>query len=74
MDAVTVFNFQDQHEVRTVVRDGEPWFVAKDICDILGLENTTNALRSLDEDELSLIKLNSGGQVRETLCVLESGL
>ena len=74
MDAVTVFNFQDQHEVRTVVRDGEPWFVAKDICDILGLENTTNALRSLDEDELSLIKLNSGGQVREMLCVLESGL
>ncbi len=29
MDAVTVFNFQDQHEVRTVIRNGEPWFVAK---------------------------------------------
>lgn len=30
---------------------GEPWFVAKDVCDILELGNTTNALRALDEDE-----------------------
>lgn len=30
---------------------GEPWFVAKDVCDILKLGNTTNALRALDEDE-----------------------
>lgn len=31
--------------------EGEPWFVAKDVCDILELGNTTNALRALDEDE-----------------------
>ena len=30
---------------------GEPWFIAKDVCDILELGNTTNALRALDEDE-----------------------
>lgn len=34
---------------------GEPWFVAKDICDALGLANTTEALRGLDDDEVSNI-------------------
>lgn len=71
---VTVFNFQDVHEVRTIIRDGEPWFVAKDICDILGIQNTSDAVRNLDDDELVSEKAISGGQVREMLCVSESGL
>lgn len=58
MNEVTVFSFQNQHEVRTVVRDGEPWFVAKDICDILELENVTRALDTLDNDEKSSINPN----------------
>ena len=37
--------------VRTVEKDSEVWFVAKDVCDILELSNPTEALRSLDEDE-----------------------
>ena len=32
------FTFRGQN-VRTVIRDGEPWFVAKDVCDVLELEN-----------------------------------
>ena len=71
MDAVTVFNFQDQHEVRTVVRDGEPWFVAKDICDILELTNPTVAIESLDDDERSKYSLGRQGEVN---IVNESGL
>ena len=58
MNEVTVFSFQNQHEIRTVVRDGEPWFVAKDICDILELENVTRALDTLDNDEKSSINPN----------------
>lgn len=58
MNEVTVFSFQNQHEIRTVIRDGEPWFVAKDICDILELENVTRALDSLDNDEKSSINPN----------------
>ena len=31
-----IFNYQDQ-QVRTVVKDGQPWFVAKDVCNVLNL-------------------------------------
>jgi prophage antirepressor-like protein len=62
MNEVTIFKFNEQ-VVRTI-RDeyGEPWFVARDTCDILGLENITWALEGLDDDELTLVKLKSGGQ------------
>lgn len=41
--------------IRAARVDGEPWFVAKDVCDALGLSNTTEALRNLDTDEVSNI-------------------
>lgn len=71
MNEVTVFNFNGQSQVRTVVRDGEPWFVAKDICDILELTNPTVAIESLDDDERSKYSLGRQG---ETNIVNESGL
>lgn len=74
MNDLTVFKFEGTREVRTVIKDGEPWFVAKDICDILGIQNTSDAVRNLDDDELVSEKAISGGQVREMLCVSESGL
>lgn len=58
MNEVTVFSFQNQHEIRTMVRDEEPWFVAKDICDILELENVGQMLSTLDNDEKSSINPN----------------
>ena len=55
---------------------GEPWFVAKDVCDILELENTTNALRALDEDEKTNITncnvAQNGG--RAPIIISEPGL
>ena len=69
-----VFNYTEQHQIRTTVIDGEPWFVAKDVCDVLGLSNITEALRGLDEDELSSEILKSGGQNREMRTISESGL
>lgn len=46
------FNF-NSNEVRVLAdNQGEPWFVAKDVCDILGLTNTSVALSQLDEDEV----------------------
>lgn len=74
MNDLTVFRFEGTREVRTVIKDGEPWFVAKDICDILGIQNTSDAVRNLDDDELVSEKAISGGQVRGMLCVSESGL
>ena len=46
-----VFNYTEQHQIRTTVIDGEPCFVAKDVCDVLGLSDVTSALRTLDSDE-----------------------
>ena len=51
-----VFNYQD-HNVRTVLIDGEPWFVAKDVCDILELEQVSRAMDRLDTDERALLKV-----------------
>jgi prophage antirepressor-like protein len=60
-------------QVRVVERDGEPWLLARDVCDILGLGNVTEALRELDDDELTSEILNSGSQRREMKLVSEPG-
>ena len=46
-----VFKYMEKHQIRTTVIDDTVWFVAKDVCDVLGLADVTSALRSLDEDE-----------------------
>ena len=38
-------------KVRVVMRDGEPWFVAKDVCTCLEIANVSDACSRLDEDE-----------------------
>lgn len=61
--------------LRVIVRDGEPWFVAKDVTDALGLTNITVALAGLDEDEKAQLQesLSSHGG-RPQLIINESGL
>lgn len=52
------------NQVRVVSRNGSPWFVAKDVCDVLGIVNTTQAVARLDEDErdnLSSTEVNGRG-------------
>ena len=73
-EELDIFNFNEK-EVR-IHRDknGKPWFVAKDVCDVLGLSNITEALRNLDGDELTSEILKSGNQGREMKLVSESGL
>ena len=71
--AVIPFVFSDQ-QVRALTINGEPWFVARDVCDILEIENVTKAVYGLDDDELTLLKVRSGGQERDMNCVSESGL
>lgn len=57
--------------VRTVLRDGEPWFVAADVCRALELSNPTVSVGRLDDDERA--KLNLGRQGEGTI-VSEPGL
>jgi len=57
--------------VRVIVRDGEPWFVARDVCECLEIENPTVAVQRLDEDERAKFNLGRQG---ETNIVSEAGL
>ncbi len=49
---LTPFVF-DGHELRTIIIDGMPWVVASDVCEILGLGNTTDALKGTRKDRLA---------------------
>ena len=59
VNELQVFNYNGQ-QVRTVEKDGGVWFVAKDVCDILGLEQVTNAIKPLDDDEKMTLNLSKG--------------
>lgn len=61
-------------EIRTVMIDGEPWFVARDVCDVLGLKDVSMALSRLDEADTSQAGIRSGGQSRQVRTINESGL
>ena len=69
-----LFNYEGQ-QVRTAVKDGQPWFAGKDVCEILDLGNTAQALSRLEDDEIDGIILNdSVGRQQSMLCVNEFGL
>lgn len=55
--------------------NGEPWFVAKDVCDILGLENSRKATAELDPDEKNTVTISDGipGNPNKTI-ISEPGL
>lgn len=74
------FTFED-HEIRTVIRDGDPWFIASDVCKALGLSNPSKSVSSLDDDEKQLfngdsnLKLESAGNGAQSMIIInESGL
>ncbi len=59
-----------------IIKDehGEPWWVARDVCDILGIGNISDAMGRLDDDERGSIQLNTPGGVQKVWGVNESGL
>ncbi|MFC0559660.1 BRO-N domain-containing protein [Halalkalibacter alkalisediminis] len=56
-----VFSF-DGVNVRTVVVDEEVYFVAKDVCDVLDIKNTTQAIQKLDDDERAMFNIGRQGE------------
>lgn len=75
MNNLEVFNFESK-EVRTLLIDNEPWFVGKDVADILGYSKSRNAIAlHVDEDDaLKQGLTDSLGRVQETIIINESGL
>lgn len=64
--------------VRIIMREGQPWFVGKNICDVLGLANARQALSNLDEDEKITVQNSDGnprkGVPHQLTLISESGL
>jgi len=75
--ALQAFAF-DSHAVRVVTIDDAPWFVAKDVCECLGIEwkgsGLTGSLAALDKDEKGLQTLQTLGGQQEMAVINESGL
>lgn len=72
MNELEVFENPEFGEIRVIERDGEPWFVAADVCRALDISNPTDALKRLDDDERA--RFNLGHPMNETNFVNEPGL
>lgn len=76
MDDLKIFENKEFGEIRTVIKDGEPWFVGKDVTKILGYERPTKAiLDHVDGEDLDAVPIqDSIGRMQNTPVVNESGL
>ena len=75
MNKVTIFKYEENKLVRTMNISGEPWFVLKDVCDVLGLSTPARVAERLDSDEVSQAHLiDSMGRSQEMTIISESGL
>lgn len=64
MNELTVFNNEEFGEIRTITIDGEPWFVAADVCRALEIGNPTDATHRLDADEKMITLVSIEGNRR----------
>ena len=70
-----VFTYGDAQQVRTLVIDDQPWFVAQDVCGVLGLSHIREAIRQLDDDEAMVSGILTPSRGRQQMqLVNESGL
>lgn len=75
MNELMVFQNPEFGEVRTLTRDGEPWFVLRDVCDALAIASTKDAFARLDDDERGFAPIIDGaGRTQKTSIINESGL
>lgn len=73
MNGLQIFTYNG-NEVRIVQKDGEPWWVLKDVCEVLGISKYRDTAARLEDDEREPIRVDTLGGAQEMLCVNESGL
>ena len=73
MTALDLFQYDD-HDVRVVSIQGEPWFVAADVCAVLDVRNNRDALGRLDDDEKGVATADTLGGPQIVSVISESGL
>ncbi|WP_024347391.1 BRO family protein [Lacrimispora indolis] len=67
---VKLFSNEKFGDIRTVTLNGNPWFVAKDVCDILNIQNVTQATQQLEDFERSMFNIGRQGEAN---IISESG-
>jgi prophage antirepressor-like protein len=73
MNDITISSFNSK-QVRVIKIDGEHWFVAKDLCNILEIKNVSDSLSRLDDDEKDIALTDTPGGKQEMAIVSESGM
>lgn len=74
MNELTIFSNEEFGDVRTILIDNEPWFVAADVCRALDIKNNRDALNRLDDDEKGVVLTDTLGGSQEMSTVNEAGL
>lgn len=75
MNELKIFNSEEFGTIRTVTIQSEPWFVGKDVAEILGYSNTRDALsKHVDIEDKADVAIHDGRQNREMTAINESGL
>lgn len=75
MNNLTVFNNPDFGSIRTVTVNNEPYFVGKDVADILGYQNGSRDInRHVDDEDKLVERIVMSGQKRDVILINESGL
>lgn len=74
MDELMIFNNSQFGTIRAIEKDGEPWFVAADVCRALDIKNSRDAMTRLDEDEKGVVSTDTPGGEQEMNVVNEPGL
>ena len=73
MNEIQIFSYGG-NEVRTVRKDGEPWFVLKDVCTVLSISNAADVYARLDTDEKGVGLVDTHGGQQNMNIINESGL
>lgn len=75
INAAQTYEHEQFGKIRVIEKEGNPWFIAKDICLALGLRNVTQAIQKLDEDEVTSSKvIDSLGREQTANAISESGM
>lgn len=71
---IVAFKYNEQ-QVRTIEKNGEPWFVGKDVADILGYSDTAQAVRKhIDNEDKGVVEMTTPGGKQPVTIINESGL
>ena len=74
MTDLQIFNNDQFGQIRTVVKDGAPLFVLKDVCNVFGEQNYRRVAQKLDDDEKGVSQIDTPGGAQSMILVTEAGL